>query len=123
MKKVKLFCLILLIAGLVKADETITVSGIGGRSITATTTASLITLTPACRTVWLYNSSPTSTVVWCAVNCSTSVFATIVSGTNAIPLRGGQSQELKGIPTIATIAIQAVSGTCVVDIAAKILED
>ena len=123
MKKVKLFCLVLLMAALVKADETITVTGIGGRTISASTTVSVVTFSPTCRTVVMHNSSPSTGVVWYAINCSTSTFATILSGTNAVPLRGGQTHTVKGIPSVTTLCIRGATGTCSVDINAKILED
>jgi len=98
---------VLAVAGFVYARS----SGYG-RTLTATTTTTLIALS-ANNTVSIYN--PTTNIVHALVNCTTNEFNTLYAATNTIPVPAGQKYtfDTQAKQNIDSICYRVPAGTAV----------
>jgi len=96
--------------GFALADETITMTGgSGGRTVSITTNANVIAISPPARLVSISNAG--SGVVYVAIRVNGTEFAAMVASTNATPVAASAVYEFVGGAPIDSIVLQSAADT------------
>jgi len=100
------------------ADETITMTGdTGGRTISVTTNANRIAISPPARLVSVINAG--SAILYVAPRVSSTEYTAMLASTNATPIPATSSIEFVGGSPIDSIVVSAASGTNVVTVSVQ----